>query len=323
MPGRQFPGGSAHRRHSFRNFLQSALLLGGMLTLLSLCAWTIFGAAGALWALAGWVAALILSPRVSPRLVLRLYRAHYLSPAEFPRGFAILRELVRRAGMSKAPALCYIPSRTLNAFTLGRRNDAAIVITDGMLQTLSGREFAGVLAHELSHIGNNDLWVMNLADSIGRLTNLMVMVGGLLLIINLPLLLIGRAPFPWLLVVLLLFAPMVAALLQMGLSRAREYDADLDAAALTGDPAGLASALGKLEGFHARLWERILMPGRRIPEPSLLRSHPPMADRIDRLMSLRGRRTAADFPDETFGDAFGTHLPVRRRPRWRLTGLWH
>jgi len=306
-----------------RNVLQSALLLGGMIGLLSLCVWAVFGPEGALLALGGWIVALLLSPRASPTLVLRLYRGRQLRPRDFPQGFAVLEQLVRRAELDHMPTFWYLPSPIMNAFTLGRRGNIAIAVTNGMVNALNAREFAGVLAHELSHIRNNDVWVMGLADSVGRLTNIMTMAGALLLLVNLPLLLIGRVQVSWLLVFLLLAAPTGANLLQMGLSRAREYDADLEAARLTGDPAGLASALRKLDMQQAGLWERILMPGRRLPEPSLLRSHPPTEERIRRLLSLY-----PSAPEYRFGEAGpfglgGGFAPSAPHPRWRITGLWH
>lgn len=314
---------TTRRLHKLRNLVQSALLLLGMLLLLSACAWLLFGVDGMLWALGGWALALLLSPGLSPGLVLRLYRAQRLLRWQFPEGYEILDQLSNRAGLARSPALYYVPSATLNAFTLGRSADAVIAVTDGMLRALSPREFAGVLAHELSHIRNRDLWVMSLADSIGRLTNLMSLFGMLLLVVGLPLFLVGFANVPWLLALLLLFAPTLGNLLQMGLSRAREYDADLDAAELTGDPAGLASALIKLEHHQSQLWERLLLPGRNIPDPSLLRSHPPTESRIERLMSLYPE------PDMGIGET-GRRLYLddgpfvaTSRPRWRVSGLWH
>jgi heat shock protein HtpX len=112
-------------------------------------------------------------------------------------------------------------------------------------------------------------------------------------------------------------------LLQLALSRAREFDADLDAAGLTGDPGGLIAALAKLERYQGALWEQILMPGWRLPEPSLLRSHPPTAQRIARLEALyerapdAGRAFAAAAPIAVAGRA------IDRRPRGGLLGYWH
>lgn len=314
---------AARRRHRLRNLAQSILLLGGMLALLTLCAWVLFGGAAALWALAGWAIALLIGPRASPGLVLRLYGASRLTSENFPQGFAILAELARRASLDHLPSFWYVPSPMMNAFTMGRGAHVAVAVTDGMISALNAREFAGVLAHELSHIRNGDLWVMTLADSIGRLTNLMTMAGGLLLIVNLPLLLLGQAQISWTFILLLLFAPTVANLLQLGLSRAREYDADLEAVALTGDPAGLASGLNKLEDQNAGPWERILMPGRRLPEPSLLRSHPPTEERIRRLLSLYPPEPVDRFGETEPFELGARHIGVAHRPRWRMTGLWH
>lgn len=313
----------ARRRHRLLNLVQSVLLLGGMLGLLTLIAWVLFGGAAALWALAGWAVALMLSPRASPRFVLNLYGAAPLTRESFPEGFAILVELTRRAGLEHLPSFWYVPSPVMNAFTMGHGQHVAVAVTDGMIRSLNAREFAAVLAHEISHIRNGDLWVMMLADSIGRLTNLMTMAGVLLLIVNLPLLLLGMAQISWLFILLLLFAPTIGNILQMGLSRAREYDADLEAASLTGDPAALASALSKLEEHSAAVWERIFLPGRRIPEPSLLRSHPPTEERIRRLLELYpGEPVVRSGEEEPFGLDIGRG-PLHRRPRWHASGLWH
>lgn len=320
------PGHLDHRTrrgHRLLNLFQSVLLLGGMLALLTLCAWALFGGTAAIWALAGWAVALLISPRASPRFVLGLYGATRLTQSRFPQGFAILQELVRRAGLEHMPSFWYVPSPILNAFTMGRGENVAVAVTDGMINSLNAREFAGVLAHELSHIRNGDLWVMMLADSIGRLTHLMTVAGAILLVLNLPLLIFGVAQISWAFILLLLFAPTIANLLQMGLSRTREYDADLEAAALTGDPAGLASALRKLEQQDVTLLERIFMPGRRLPEPSLLRSHPPTEERIRRLLSLYPSDYTDHFGENEPFELGGREGPIDRPPRWRMTGLWH
>lgn len=311
------------RRHKARNLAQSLLLLAGMGGLLALCAWSVVGAEGTLWLALGGVIALALGPRLTPGLMLRLYGARELRPAQFPAAFALLDSLTERAGLARRPRLYYIPSAVLNAFSLGRRDDAAVALTDGLLRALAPRELTGVLAHEISHIRNNDLWIMSLADTISRLTVFMSYFGLLLLVLALPALLFGGGGFPLLLVPLLLAAPSLASLLQLALSRTREYDADLDAAGLTGDPAGLAAALDKLERAQGGLWERIFLPGRRLPDPSLLRSHPPTAERIRRLLALRPPRTRPAWPIEAgFGPP--AHLsPVRRPPRLHWTGTWH
>jgi heat shock protein HtpX len=311
------------RRHKLRNLLQSAVLLGGMVGLLALCGWVLFGPDGLLGMALGSALALAFSPKISPGLVLRLYRARELAPQELPEVFTALDRLVGRAGLRHRPKLYYIPSRMLNAFAVGERDDAVIALTDGMLRTLTLRELAGVLAHELSHIRNNDLWLMGLADLVGRLTRLMTMAGLFLLFLAVPLWVGGAANFPWLVIPLLVFAPQLTTLLQLALSRAREYEADLDAAGLTGDPAGLAAALAKLERFQRGMWEQILMPGYRLPEPSLLRSHPPTEQRIARLRALQA---AAPAPAPAFEDAMpwpGARAAAAPRPRGHMLGYWY
>jgi heat shock protein HtpX len=122
---------------------------------------------------------------------------------------------------------------------------------------------------------------------------------------------------PLLLIALLVFAPQITILLQLALSRAREFDADLDAAGLSGDPVGLAAALAKLERYQRGAWEQILMPGQRLPEPSVLRTHPPTAERIARLQAM-----AASTPDRPAAPAQpgpwrrAASMPRTRRGPW-------
>jgi heat shock protein HtpX len=192
-----------------------------------------------------------------------------------------------------------------------------------MLRTLNMRQLAGVLAHEVSHVRNNDLWVMNLADVMSRITRMMAFAGLMLLLFALPIWLTQYGTVPWLLVLTLALAPTFVSLLQLALSRAREFDADIDAAGLTGDPVGLASALDKLQRRQGSLWETILMPGGRIPDPSLLRTHPKTEERIERLMSLIPEQAVMPFrgPDRIgIPSMFPT---VIARPRRRFTGLWY
>jgi heat shock protein HtpX len=309
------------RRHKLRNLLHSAILLGGMVGLLALCGWVLFGPDGLLGMALGSALALTFSPKISPRLVLRLYRARELTPPELPELFAVLDRLTQRAGLRRRPRLYYVPSRMLNAFAVGERDDAVIALTDGMLRSLTLRELAGVLGHEISHIRNNDLWLMGLADLVGRLTRLMTLAGLLLLVLAIPLWLGGATALPWLVIPLLVLAPQLTTLLQLALSRAREYEADLDAAGLTGDPAGLASALAKLERFQRGVWEQILMPGYRLPEPSLLRSHPPTEQRIARLREFQAAAPAA--PAFEGAMAWPGEHAVAPRPRGHVLGYWY
>lgn len=310
------------RRHKLRNLVQSALLIAAMLAILGVCAYAIWGWSGVVWALLWAGVSLVFAPSVAPEWVMRAYGAVPIHPAEFPEGYDLLRRLSARAGLERVPRLYWLPSAILNAFATGRRDRAAICLSDGLLRALSPRELAGVIAHELSHIRNDDLWIMGLADLVSRITSLLSWLGQLLLLLNLPFVLAGEAVVPWHVVLLLVFAPTIVGLLQLALSRAREFDADLDAAGLTGDPKGLASALAKLERYQGRYWEEIFLPGRRIPVPSLLRTHPPTEERIKRLLDLYERfEPALVLPARMSVPA--PRRTVHATPRWHWPGSWY
>lgn len=296
----------AHHRNRAINTLHTWLLGAGSLLLLAVTAWAFGGAAGILYAVVFGAVSMLVVRRISPQMVLTMYKAKRVGEAEFPTGVRIVEELARRATLPAVPALYVIPSKMMNAFAVGRRDDAAIAVTDALARQLSARELAGVLAHEISHIAHEDVKVMALADMVSRFTSLMSTVGLLSLLLNL----LGfaggyAAQVPWLAVLVLLAAPTVGGLLQMALSRTREFDADLSAAMLTGDPDGLASALTRLEKAQGRIWESMLLPGGRIPDPSILRTHPLTAERVARLMALKA---APGGPD-------GSGLGVAPQPR--------
>jgi heat shock protein HtpX len=142
---------------------------------------------------------------------------------------------------------------------------------------------------------------------VSRFTSLLSTFGMITLFLNLPALFFGGGEtVPWVAVMLLLIAPTVGSLLQLGLSRTREYDADFGAVTLTGDPDGLAGALKKLEAAQKAHWEGMILPGGRIPDPSLLRSHPRTADRVARLMAMK---QAAEVP----AAPAAPDAPIRRR----------
>jgi heat shock protein HtpX len=267
----------------------------------------------------------LFNPTLSPWLVMRLYRASLIRPDHSPALWSVLSSLAQRAGLPVAPQLYYVPSQTLNAFAVGTRQQAAIAVTDGLLRQMDMRQLAGVLAHEISHIRNNDLWVMGLADMFSRATRLLSLLGQVLLLLYLPLILFSIVSINWFAIAMLVFAPSLSALAQLALSRTREYDADLNAARLTGDPDGLAGALAKIEHAQGGWWERIFMPGRKEPQPSLLRTHPQTEKRISRLMALKPELARVNtLPIDHMFDAhsvFGS--PVTHPPRRHFNGLWY
>lgn len=314
-------------KHKVNNFIHSVIIFTGMILLVSFLGWSIGGTQGLKWLFFIGIFMLIMSPRVSPRMILRLYGARLLHAREVPRLYAALEELTRRAKLPDLPRLHYIPSRMLNAFTMGKRSQAAIALTDGLMRTLDLRELIGVLAHEVSHVRNNDMWIMNLSDIVSRVTSVFSTVGQFLLFLNLPLLLLSGYEVPWLPILILIFAPTLTVFIQLALSRTREFDADLEAATLTGDPEGLASALAKMERYQGGLFRRIFFPGQRNPHPSVLRTHPETEKRIERLLSLVDKKpTQAPiqslFDEGVFGMPSGI-MQVQKKPRWRIGGLWY
>ncbi len=315
---------AAHRR---RNLLHSILLVSGMSLIVMASASLIWSWPGALGAGLFIAALVVVGPRVPPQAVMRLYKAVPVDSRHGAQLDRLVKVLSDRAELERPPRLYVIPSTTLNAFAAGSPSNAGIGITEGLLRLLDLRQIAGVIAHEMSHIRNNDLHVMAMADALTRFTQLLAYLGLALAMLNIPALLLGFDAFSWLAILLLYMAPMMSSLLQMGLSRTREYDADLEAAGLTGDAAGLASALGALERYQGRFWEDLMLPvpSRRIPFPSLLRSHPETADRIARLHALDARHHPAgllSFGEEPLFTLVGRG-PAGMAPRQRLLGLWY
>lgn len=310
------------QRHVWHNRLQTGLILAFMLGFLALIGYIVWGGAGLLQLLLLGLLIALINPVASPRLVLRLYGAQALRASDAPRLFETLSTLAQHAELPAMPSVYYIPSQIINAFSVGSRHEPAIALSDGMLRSMNLREIQAVLAHEVSHIRNNDLWVMGLADLISRLTNWLSLIGQFLLVASLPMFIWSEARFSWLAIALLVFAPHLALAAQFGLSRTREFNADMNAAWLTGDPQAMAQALIKIEQQKNIIFENLLLPGWKVPEPSWLRTHPPIEQRVQRLMQLRTITQEPAYPDETAADDFGR--PSRaRRPRYHIGGVWY
>jgi heat shock protein HtpX len=235
----------------------------------------------------------------SDKLVLRMYGAQEVNENAAPELFRVVRDLTMRAGMPM-PKVYLIPEETPNAFATGRNpQNAAVAVTAGLLRMLDRRELAGVLAHELAHVKNRDTLVMTVAAAIG---------GALSMLANLAMwntLLGGSSddeegdanPVGGLLGIIV--APIAATLIQMAISRAREFMADEAGAQMTGDPLALASALRKIElwsqrapmqaGNPATAHLFIINPFGSLSGGGLLRmfsTHPSTQQRIARLEEL-------------------------------------
>jgi heat shock protein HtpX len=247
----------------------------------------------------------------SDRMALAAYKARPVTPTDAPNLYMMTKELAARANLPM-PGLYVIDSPQPNAFATGRNpRNGAVAVTTGLLQRLSHDEIAGVVAHELAHIKNRDTLTMTvtatLAGAIGMLTNFAFMLGGSR----------DRPANPIALIAIVILAPLAAMLVQFAISRAREFEADRDGAAISGNPLALASALANLHNnaqridFHraennpatAHLFIVNPLHVRKID--GLFATHPPMAERIRRLEAMAGQmsptqglpRTRSILPD--------------------------
>ena len=295
-----------------RNDVHAAILLGGLGLLTAFSGWLLWSWAGVLAALTSLAAIAHFAPRLPPEAIMRLYRAKPIDPAHGGQILQVVDVLSARAGLAAAPAVYVVASMTVNAFAAGTPQKAAIAVTEGLLRRLSLRELTGVLGHEVEPHRQQ----RSGCHEPGRRHD--ALHPGAVLSRNLSCHFQPAGPAPGdsdvsLRALLLLYlAPMIGSLLQLALARAREFDADRAGASLTGDPAGLAAALNRIERVQGTLWEDMMLPvpGRRIPAPSVLRTHPPTEERIERLRTARGRPPATADRCPRRADAF----PRRRRP---------
>jgi len=310
--------------HKLKNFMHTLALFLCMSVMLSLLGFILAGVDGILWALVSVLVILVFSPNIPPAFILSLYDGRLLSSANAPGLYQIAQELAARANLPVPPVLYYLPSRIMNAFSVGTPANPAIGMSDALLNTLTMREIIGVLAHEISHIQHNDLRVMNYADIFSWVTSTLSLTGFLLVFLSLPLYFLGLVTISWFAVGVLIVAPSLMSFLQLSLSRMREFDADRQAVLLTGDPEGLAMALAKLEAYESTLFNLLIGRGRNAPIPSVLRTHPDTEDRIKRLLSMQELPAQALDYSSCAGFAVPAHFrKAIRKPRWHLGGLWY
>lgn len=274
------------------NALRTALLLTVLTLILVFVGQMIGGRSGAVFFFFLAVVMNFGAYWFSDKLVLTMYRAQPISPSDAPRLYSMVQELATSAGLPM-PRVYLIPNESPNAFATGRNPQHAVVaVTKGILNLLNEDELRGVLAHELAHIKNRDMLIGSIAATLAGAISMLAMVarwgaifggfggrdddnGGI----------IG-------LLAAMIVAPIAALLIQMAVSRSREYGADSTGSQIAGNPYGLANALAKLEsGAQRRPMKAnptsahlfIVNPLRGKSIWNLLSTHPPIQDRIRRL----------------------------------------
>jgi heat shock protein HtpX len=279
-------GNTSHTRHHLTGFLQTGALFALLLLISYRAAGLVFGQGGAIIALItiGLATAWSLGNR-QIRLPAGSRRLGYF---EAPEVLVLVQELSRRAGLAETPPVYLVPGNAANAATIGTGRDAAIIMTTGLAERLNLRELTGVLAHEVAHAKNGDLVLFAFADAFRSLGRLASVVVGTIIFFAFPMLLFGGAGVAPGSLLFLLAAPFIALLVQLALMRIREYQADLTAAELTGDPNALADALRRIDRPARRISDWFLPAPRRQESPmaGLLRSHPDTEDRVRRLRAL-------------------------------------
>src|SRR5262245_35168362 len=276
---------------------KTALLLALLTAMLVLIGGAIGGQQGMLVAFVLALAMNFFSYWFSDRIVLAMYGAKPIDEAQAPRLYAMVRRLATRAGIPM-PRVYMIPSETPNAFATGRNpQHAAVAVTEGIMRLLDEEELEGVLAHELAHVTNRDVLISTLAATLaGAITYLAHMAqwaaifGG------------GRSDDdehgsnPIALILMAVLAPLAAMLVQLAVSRSREYHADATGARVAGKTWGLAKALEKLQMAQqvvpmdanpatAHLFIVNPLSGRAMA--TLFSTHPPLEERIARLRAMR------------------------------------
>jgi len=275
------------------NLFKTAFLMTALTLLLVVAGRVFAGQRGMAFALAIAAVMNFVSYFFSDKLALAAYRAQPVTREQLPRAYQIIERLTQRTGLPM-PKVYVIPTDSPNAFATGRNpQHASVAMTEGILKLLNDEELEGVLAHELGHVRNRDILISSIAATLaGAITYLAdiarwgMMFGGY-----------GgrddRDRGGGIGALLMLFlAPLAAMLIQLAVSRSREYEADATGAHLTGNPYALASALAKLDAYSRRLPMAgtpstahlfIVKPVLGMNLGNLFSTHPPIADRIERL----------------------------------------
>jgi heat shock protein HtpX len=277
------------------NAFRTTLLLGLLTCLLVLAGGAIGGRTGMSFALVMAGLMNFVSYWFSDKIVLSMYGARQVSEADYPEFYGMVRQLAMAAGMPM-PKVYLIESDTPNAFATGRNPEhAAVAATTGIMRILSREELMGVMAHELSHVQNRDILISSIAATIAGAVTYLAQMAQWAAIFG-----AGRSSDDeggggFSMILMAILAPIAAMLIQMAISRSREYEADKGGAAISGNPLYLAGALRKLEMANQQIPMNanpatahmfIVNPLTGGGLMSLFSTHPPLEERVRRLESM-------------------------------------
>jgi heat shock protein HtpX len=275
------------------NTFKTAFLLTALTLLLMLVGRAFGGQNGMLIALAFAAVLNFVSYFYSDKIALAMYRAKPVTREELPRAYQVVERLTQKIGIPM-PKIFVIPSDSPNAFATGRNpNHASVAVTQGILGLLNDEELEGVLAHELGHVRNRDILISSIAATVaGAITYLAEIARWGMIFGGYERDRDSRGGGGLGALLMIFLAPVAAMMIQLAVSRSREYQADASGAQYTGNPYALASALAKLDAYSKRLPLQatpstahlfIVQPFLGMSFGNLFSTHPPIAKRIERL----------------------------------------
>src|ERR1700682_1080349 len=275
------------------NTFKTAFLLTALTLLLMAIGRAFGGQTGMIWALIIATGTNFIAYFFSDKIALATYRAQPVTREQLPRVYSVVERITQKIGLPM-PKIYVIPNESPNAFATGRNpQHASVAVTQGILNLLNDEELEGVLAHELGHVSNRDILISSVAATIAGAITMLASMGRWAMLFG------GmggenrdRRGGGLSALFMLIVAPIAASLIQLAVSRSREYQADATGAHFTGNPYALASALQKLDAHSRRVPMQaspstahlfIIQPFLGMSFGSLFSTHPPIAKRIERL----------------------------------------
>lgn len=277
----------------FGNWLKTSILMAGIVVLFAMVGAALGGAGGMLIALAFAAAMNVYAYWFSDAMVLRMYNAREVDAQSAPQFYGMIRELAANAGLPM-PRVYLIDESQPNAFATGRNPEhAAVAATTGIINMLTSRELRGVMAHELAHVKHRDTLISTISATVAGAISSIAQFGFLFAGHDR-----DRNVHPAVALLIMILAPIAAMLIQMAISRSREFEADRGGAEISGDPRALAAALEKIHSYAHRIpmetaeqhpetaQMMIINPLSAEGIKGLFSTHPQTEERVARLLAL-------------------------------------